>query len=270
MKLSISHIAWPPEQEEFYLNRLAGYGCTGLEIAPSRLWPEPLAASQRERLSFKHRVQTYGLEISAMHALLYHRNDLGLFRAAAVEASTISYLKRLCVLAADLGAKILVFGSPKNRRRGELPYEAALAHAASFFSQIASTAADEGVRLCIEPLGPRETDFISTAKEGLDLVEMVNHQGFGLHLDAKAVAEEGEDFSKILGSVIHTLDHFHINDPELVEVNSTGAVNHKALGEALENLGYRKYVSIEMRTLPEYPQAIERSLCFAKQAYLVA
>ena len=190
MKLSISHIAWPPEKEEFYLRRLKGYGCTGLEIAPNRLWAEPLAASQTERLSFKRRVQACGQEIVALHALLYQRSDLGLFREPEVEARTIAYLQGLCGLAADLGAKVLVFGSPQNRRRGVLAFDEAMAQAARFFFRIACTAAAEGVRLCIEPLGPGETDFISTAREGLALVEMVNHPGFGLHLDAKAVAEE--------------------------------------------------------------------------------
>jgi sugar phosphate isomerase/epimerase len=270
MKLSISHIAWPPEQEEFYLKRLAEYGCTGLEIAPSRLWPEPLEAGKRERLALKNRVQVWGLEISALHALLYQRNDLGLFRAPEVEARTIAYLEGLCVLAADLGARVLVFGSPINRRRGELPYDQALARAVRFFSRVAIRAAEVGVRLCIEPLGPGETDFISTAREGLTLVEMVNHQGFGLHLDAKAVAAEGEDFSGTIRPVLHRVEHFHINDPDLVEVNSSGAVDHAALGQTLTNLGYRKYVSIEMRTLPEYPQAIERSLRLARRVYIDA
>ena len=270
MKLSISHIAWPPAKEDFYLGRLKGYGCTGLEIAPNRLWPEPLEASHKERLSFKRRVQACGLEIVSLHALLYQRRDLGLFREPEVEARTIAYLQGLCGLAADLGAKVLVFGSPKNRRRGALAYDEAMGRAAGFFGRIARTAAEEGVRLCIEPLGPGETDFISTAREGLALVEMVNHPGFGLHLDAKAVAEEGKDFSEILRPVIHRLEHFHINDPELVEVDSTGEVDHLALGRALRNLGYRQYVSIEMRTLSEYPQAIERSVHLAKRAYIEA
>jgi D-psicose/D-tagatose/L-ribulose 3-epimerase len=270
MKLSISHIAWPPEQEEFYLKRLAGFGCSGLEIAPSRLWPEPLQANKKQRLAFKNQVQAWGLEISALHALLYQRHDLGLFRTLEVEARTIAYIEGLCELAADLGARVLVFGSPKNRRRGDLPLEQALAQATRFFSRIAHRAAAVGVCLCIEPLGPGETDFISTAREGLTLVEMVNHKGFGLHLDAKAVAEEGKDFLAIIRPVLHRLEHFHINDPELVEVNSTGAVDHAALGHTLKNVGYRKYVSIEMRTLPEYPQAIERSLRLAQKAYIDA
>jgi D-psicose/D-tagatose/L-ribulose 3-epimerase len=270
MKLAISHIAWPPVKEDFYLERLKGYGCTGLEIAPNRLWPEPLEVGQKERLAFKRRVQACGLEIVALHALLYQRNDLGLFREPEVEARTISYLQGLCGLAADLGARVLVFGSPKSRRRGVLAFDEAMAQAGRFFFRIACTAAEEGVRLCIEPLGRGETDFISTAKEGLALVEMVDHPGFGLHLDAKAVAEEGKGFAEILRPVLHRVEHFHINDPELVEVNSTGYVDHLALGRALKKLGYHQYVSIEMRTLPEYPQAIERSVRLAKQAYIEA
>ena len=73
MKLSISHIAWPFEQEAFFLERLKGWGCSGLEIAPNRLWQDPVQASTGERVLFKRLIQRSGLEVSALHALLYNQ-----------------------------------------------------------------------------------------------------------------------------------------------------------------------------------------------------
>ena len=40
-----------------------------------------------------------------------------------------------------------------------------------------------GVSLCMEPLGPSETDFINTAADGIELIEAINHKNFRLHLD---------------------------------------------------------------------------------------
>ncbi|MBW1740215.1 MAG: sugar phosphate isomerase/epimerase [Deltaproteobacteria bacterium] len=268
MKLSISNIAWPSEEEEKFLKYIRKWGCSGVEIAPSRLWPEPLEATKKDRLSFKSLVRKYDLDISALQALLYGQRGLGLFRSPEIEEKTIEYLKGLCQLAADLDARVLVFGSPANRKRGSIPLQTAYERAATFFSKVASAAKDLGVCICIEPLRPQETDFITTAMEGLKLVSMVNNEGFGLHLDAKAVAEEGGNFSDIFRTVIFKLKHFHINDPGLTEVNSTKKVDHKSMGLALKNAGYKSYVSIEMRKLPDYFNVIKRSLLEAKEAYL--
>lgn len=268
MKLSISHIAWPSDQEVFFLKNLKDWGCSGLEIAPNRIWSEPLEAGKRKQKQFKSLVHGCGLEISAMHALLYNRNDLGLFREPAVESKTAEYLKCLCALGANLGAKVLVFGSPNNRRRGKIPFREAMERAVVFFDKVAPIAADLGVCLCIEPLGSQETDFIVSTQEGLILVDMVNNKGFGLHLDAKAVAAEAEDFSQILEKVDRKIEHFHINDPGLVEVNSTGMVDHQSLAKKLRGLGYSRYVSIEMRTMPDYAEAVKRSLALVRETYL--
>lgn len=268
MKLSISNIAWPLEEEALYLKYVKNWGCSGVEIAPSRIWPEPLESTLEDRKLFKSLVYKHGLEISAMQALLYNRSDLGIFRDPEVETETTEYLKGLCHLAADLEIPVLVFGSPSSRKRGNISLQEAFERAASFFSRVAPTAEELGVCLCIEPLRPQETDFITTADEGLHLVDLVNSPGFGLHLDAKAIAEEGGNFVNIFKSVVHKLKHFHINDPDLTEVDSTGLVNHFLIARALQEVGYHGYVSIEMRIQPDHNNVIKRSIQFSKKFYL--
>lgn len=268
MKFSISNIAWPQEEEEIFLKLIKELGCSGVEIASSKIWPEPVKSTLKQRKSYKSLIQKYCLEIPAMQALLYSRRDLGLFRSHEIEVETIDYLKRLCQLAADIGAKILVFGSPANRKRGGIPIEEAFERAASFFSKIATAAEGQGVCICIEPLRPQETDFVTTALEGFKLVNMVDSPGFGLHLDGKAVSEEGKPFSKTLMSVKSRLKHFHINDPGLKEINCTGKIDHIALGKALRSSGYDRYVSIEMRTVTDYYDAVKRSIEYSKRVYI--
>jgi len=268
LKLAISNIAWPAAEEAAYMKYISEWGCAGIEIAPSRIWPEPLDATLEERRAFKSLVEKFGLKIPSLHALLYNRPDLGIFRGPEAERQTVEYLKGLCQLAADLGARVLVFGSPRNRQRGETSMAEAFAIAAAFFAKVAPRADDLGVCLCIEPLRPEETDFIFSAQDGLRLVEMVDHPGFGLHLDAKAVSAEGGDLFATLQRVIPKLEHFHINDPNLTEINSSGTVPHDLLAQALQAAGYHRYVSIEMRCLPDHYQVINRSIEFSRKTYL--
>ena len=268
MKLSVSNIAWPLEEQNKFLALIKELGCSGVEIAPSIIWPDPIHSSVRERIEYKKLIHNFGLEIPAIHALLYGEKNLGLFRDEKTELRTIKFLKDMCFLASDLGAKILVFGSPQNRRRGTIPLDQAFERAAKFFNKIAPTAKDLGVKLCIEPLCPDETDFISTVEEGIRLVEMINHSGFSLHLDGKAVSAQGKPFVDLIEKAMRYLEHFHINDSGLKEINSTGSIDHASLAHALHEAKYSRYISVEMRKGPNYFDAVRRSIIFTRKTYL--
>ncbi len=268
MKLAISNIAWPVEEQDRFLKLIKKLGCSGVEIAPSLIWPDPVGSTSVERKKFKALIESYGLEIPAIQALLFGREDLGLFRDEAAGRKTADYLKGLCRLAADIGAQVLVFGSPANRKRGNLSMDESFDRASKLLSGVGQTATDLGVYFCIEPLRRSETDFISTVDEGLRLVDMIDQKGFALHLDGKAVSEEGGDFKKLFKRALPRLRHFHINEPELAEVDTTGEVKHKQMAQALKEVGYSRYASIEMRRWPDHENVIERSLRFASQTYI--
>ena len=42
MKLAASNICWPADDFDGFLRTLAAEGAEGVELAPSRLWPEDL------------------------------------------------------------------------------------------------------------------------------------------------------------------------------------------------------------------------------------
>ena len=94
MKLSISHIAWPVENETFYLELVSRFGCKGLEVAPSRLWKEPVNSTLEERREYRRKVESFGLRIISLHALLFTRRELGFFRSSATDWRTVEYLKQ--------------------------------------------------------------------------------------------------------------------------------------------------------------------------------
>lgn len=267
MNLSISHIAWPMDREGFFLKKVSQWGCSGLEVAPSRIWDEPVESNHTERMTYKQRVNDVDLEIVSLHSLLYARQDLGLFKSKEVETETIAYLQNLCRLSADLGARILVFGSPANRRRKDILLDKAFERAAAFFFKVGRIAAAAGVCLCIEPLGKNETDFITSAFDGLKLVEMTNSPGFGLHLDAKALTEE-DNFIDVLEKTAKIARHFHISEPELAPVGSSSTVDHKTIGKLLRGFGYNGYVSVEMRSQPDCENIVRASIDLAKKWYI--
>jgi D-psicose/D-tagatose/L-ribulose 3-epimerase len=246
MKLAVSNIAWEPDAWLAHLTLLRTLGCEGIELAPSVLWAEPVEATPASRAEIRRQMADAGLTCVGFHALFFTRPDLELFKDAASRREMVSYLTALAHLAGDLGAGVLVVGSPRNRTRHGRPYADALPWAADAYREAAVAAAPAGVEICIEPLPSKETEFIVSSDEGAALVSLVNHPAFGLHLDAKAMVEQGEDIEGALARHGRAARHFHVGDPGLAPPGSTG-LDHAPIGAALRRSGYDRWVSIEMR-----------------------
>lgn len=247
MKLSVSNIAWNNNELESHLKLLKDLGCDGVEIAPSCIWQEPVNASEDEVESVKKLVKKYELEISAFHALLFTRPDLYLFGDESIRNEGVSYLKKLIKLAGDLSVKVLVYGSPKSRKVGNNSYDQCYNIAIDVFSKLAEESKAYNTCLCIEPLGPANSDFIQTADEGYKLLKDVNSPCFGLHLDAGAMAEVGEDFGTVFPKYGDVMRHFHVNNPGLLPPGCTDNFDHSIIGASLQASAYNGFVSIEMR-----------------------
>jgi D-psicose/D-tagatose/L-ribulose 3-epimerase len=154
-------------------------------------------------------------------------------------------------IGAWLGAGPLVFGSPRNRKRGAMEPERAMDVAAEFFRRAAAVAADEDVVLCIEPNPPEyDCDFITRTAEGLELVERVAHPGFGLHVDASQITLSREPMPDAVTRCAGRIRHFHASEPMLGPIGEGGA-DHAAMAKALRSVEYGNWVSIEMRQVPD-------------------
>lgn len=268
MKLAVSNIAWDNAELGEHLVLLRELGCQGVELAPSCIWPEPVAATAQERAGLKSRIAGAGLEVVGFHALLYTRPELQMFQGRDGRHETVAYLVRLAELCSELGGRILVFGSPRNRARHGHNREECMAWAADAFAGVAAACQPLGVTLCIEPLGTDEADFITSSSEGGELVDRVGHPNFMLHLDAKALLTNHEDLAEVLAQWKDRVRHFHVGDPGLVPPGTTGA-DHRPFGRALRDANYEHYVSIEMRRgFGPSRDVIRSSVAYAKQVYL--
>lgn len=268
MKIAVSNIAWDNGRLPEYLGFLRELGCEGVEIAPSCLWPEPVEATAGERQALRGLVRRADLELVGFHALLYTRPDLQLFQDARLRSLTVGYLVDLMRLCADVGGKLVVLGSPRNRRLNGNPLEQCLAWAADAFRQVAEQGERLGVAFCVEPLGPDDTDFLASMKEGGDLVRTIDHPYCRLHLDSKAIFGTGEDPFQIMQAYGDLIRHVHASDPGLAAPGAAGG-EHRPIGAALRQHGYNGYVSIEMRREGNDDKAaVARAVNYVMETYL--
>jgi sugar phosphate isomerase/epimerase len=215
-------------------------------------------------------VESFGLRVVALQSLLFQRPELTLFGTAEARAKTANRLRMLCDAASEIGATVLVFGSPKNRQRGLLSLEAADEIAVPFFGALGDHAHSRGVSLCIEPLPTSlGCDYIHTAEDGARLARKVGSQGFALHLDASALHANRETPEHAVAGSIDVLRHFHISETGYVEPGASG-VDHSGMAAALRAHGYAGAVSIEMTSVPTADSGprVRAALDYARSVYV--
>jgi sugar phosphate isomerase/epimerase len=246
MKLAMSAIAWEPPDDDAAARILSEHGFSGVELAPTKIFMRPDAATEAEIAACRKAWEKRGLRVVAMQALLFGRPDLTVF--GETREATLAYLSSVVRLGGRLGAGALVFGSPRNRARGSLPISQAWPRAVEFFRRLGAVAAEAGTCLCIEPNPPRYgADFILDSQEALRLVEQVGSPGFGLHLDAACAQLAGEDFPARIRASARVLRHVHVSEPDLAPVRAGGTVDLSAVATALRDISYPGYVSVEMK-----------------------
>ncbi|MBO4526105.1 MAG: sugar phosphate isomerase/epimerase, partial [Victivallales bacterium] len=237
---------WPLE-DALKLARDTGYH--GVEVAPYTLADDVRDIPMSRRDKLRSAAEAAGVQIIGLHWLLV--KPVGLYvngPDAELRKKTRDYFSALIDFCADLGGDRMVIGSPKSRNVvPELTYAQAFEYARETFSSLMEQAAERGVKLCIEPLSPAETNFITTVKEGVALCKAVNHPNFRLHLDVKAMCGEGE--GRPLDDII--LDgkdfaaHLHVNDANR-NGPGWGDTDYAPIKRGLAAIGYDDYASVEV------------------------
>ena len=266
MKLSISNIAWPARSEPQVFSLLHELGVRGIEVAPTRLWPE-WHAGPREAAAYRAKLVQEEIACSSLQAVLFGKPELRLFADAAARVALLEHLTRVAEIAAALGAGPVVFGAPRNRDRGTLSDQAAFDVAVDFFKRVGDTFAARGVCLCIEP-NPEAygCNFVTRSDEGARLVRAVASPGFRLHLDAAGMHLAGEDPGRAVAAAADVLEHVHISEPQLGDL-ANPQVDHRALARALRSIGWKKWIVIEMKETPQPLQDVQIALRRATELY---
>ncbi|UCH34452.1 MAG: sugar phosphate isomerase/epimerase [Armatimonadota bacterium] len=225
---------------------IATAGYDGVEIAPFSLAVTVQDIPAHERVDLRATAHDAGLEVVGLHWLLVKPEGLHISHPdAKVRGRTRDYLCRLADFCGDLGGKVMVFGSPRQRSRtADASADDAWRWAAETFSSALPTVAERGVTLCIEPLGTEETDFITNAAEGRRLVDEIGHPNFRLILDVKAMSSEGSPVPDIIREQRDVLAHVHANDPNR-QGPGFGDMDFHPILKALREISYDGYISVE-------------------------
>ncbi len=243
MRLCASNIAWGAEHDEEVYRTMQALGFEGLEIAPSRIFPDRPYDKLREAADFALRLKEhYGLVVASMQSIFFGKT--GRIAGSVQERRELQEYMHECVKFADtVKCRNVVFGCPKHRKI-DSPEDRAVVE--EFLAEAADYAGKYGVVIALEA-NPEiyGTNFVNTTPEAVELVTRINHPFLKINLDVGTVLANGESLD-CPAKNIRLISHVHISEPELAAIKPHPV--HEELAGVLRKAGYSGFVSIEMRT----------------------
>lgn len=255
---------WKLEDTFAYAGKV---GYQAVEIAPFTIADSVTEISASHREGIRKSAARAKVEIAGIHWVLVKPEGMYMnHKDEAIRNKTAQYFVDLVDFCGDIGGEVMVVGSPKQRNvmEGVTP-EQARNWALTTFLRAVKRAEERNVIICVEPLSPVETNFINTAADALKFTTQIPSRNFKIILDVKAMCSESTPIPQIIKESWPHFLHFHANDKNL-KGPGFGDVDFKPIFAALKEVGYQRYVSVEVFNFDEGPEAIAtRSIEYMKK-----
>ncbi|MDD4849397.1 MAG: sugar phosphate isomerase/epimerase [Gemmiger sp.] len=260
-KKAISNIAWDKADDAPVYAAMKEYGFTGLELAPTRIFPEePYSQLSSAALFGGYLRQAHGFSVPSIQSIWYGRTE-SIFDPAGAEA-LLAYTAEAFDFAHALGCPSLVFGCPKNRTLPADAGERERRAGDDFFERAGHLAAQRGVRLAIEANAPCYTNYLTHTADAFALVKRLDNPGLAVNLDLSTVITNGENLQDFVHALPY-VSHLHISEPALAPIQPRPL--HRELALLLGAVGYSGYLSVEMRRTDL--ETIRRTLDYISEVF---
>lgn len=244
-KLSVSNIGWnlaTDSEAAHFLNR---EGIRFVDIAPSKYFDDYANVSTRDASNLEKWWRNRGISIVGFQSLLFKQNHLNLFGTSEIQESLLSHLEGVGRLAATLGVRSLVFGSPLNRRFKEEDRGQAQEIAIEFLSKLDALAEKIGVVYCLEP-NPAiyGGNFMLSSLDTSEIVKSVGGKNIQMQFDLGACEVNLEDPEVIASKYASQIGHVHLSSTNLRPLYETSFTANKIKATLLALRG-KEYFTIE-------------------------
>lgn len=242
------------------MKKIASLGYNGVELAIRD--PQIIDLEEIDQL-----VQKFGLGVPAVgtgqawgeEGLSFTDPDPKI-RDAAVER-IISHVP----VAAHFNA-VIIIGLVRGIVKPGVDHSQAMEWLVDALQKCSAAALPQGIKLALEPINRYETTLINNVDQGLDLIERVSAENFGLLLDTFHMNIEEADIETSIRSCGERIFHFHVADSNRWYPGA-GHLDFKSILDALYATGYSSWVSGEFQPLPDAMTSAQKSWTYLEHIY---
>ena len=120
-----------------------------------------------------------------------------------------------------------------------------------------------GIRLALEPINRYETTLINNVEQGMDLIERVGADNFGLLLDTYHMNIEEPSIETSIRKCGKRIFHFHLADSNRWYPGA-GHINFQSILTALKDTGYQGFISGEFLPKPDVDTAASENITYLR------
>ena len=238
--------------EKLALLEKAGYDY--MEFALSSLEKK----SEEEFAEIVKLVDASSLKVEAFNG--FFPGDIALVGPQLDMDRVVAYTEKALCRAARLGGTVAVLGSGKSRNIPEhFPFETAYQQFCEVFDRCANIAGKYGMTIALEPLNPKETNFLTTVAEGIALCKQVDNPYGKCLVDFYHASQSGETLDAVResgGWIIHT----HLANPGRYMPESEADISLcKEWAQALKDCGYDGRLSLEGHFAEDFEADVTRT-----------
>jgi 5-keto-L-gluconate epimerase len=238
---------------ETHLAQISALGYDGVELAIR----DPCLINREELTDLLGR---HHLDVPAIgtgqawgeEGLSFTDPDQGV-RAAAIER-ILSHFP----LAGQLGA-VVIIGLIRGIVKPGVEPDQAMRWLIEALQTCCKSAKSHGVKLALEPINRYETTLIISTAQGMELVQKVGADNFGLLLDTFHMNIEEPSIEASIQACGPRIYHFHVADSNRWYPGA-GHLDFKTILSTLAETGYRGYVSGEFMPLPDADTATRQGI----------
>jgi sugar phosphate isomerase/epimerase len=249
--------------------RLAAIGYRGVEIMADvpHAWPACLLEEQKQAIRdvlARHRLAISNVNAFMMNAISDPRQKY--WHPSWIEPDRhyrqvrIDHTRRSLTLARELGAPCITTEPGGPVAPGE-SWSAALKLFVEGLKPVAEHAEKEGVLLLVEP---EPGLLVETADQFLELMQYLDSPAIGLNFDIGHFYCVGDEPAPTVRRLASHIRHIHLEDIAATRVHAhlvpgEGAIDFPATLQAVRNIGYQGWITIELYPYIDDPDTAART-----------
>jgi 5-keto-L-gluconate epimerase len=177
--------------------------------------------------------------------------------------AAIERIKSHIPVAVHFGAAIII-GLIRGIVRPGVDESQAMAWLIHALRECSNAASLQGIRLALEPINRYETTLINNTGQGLELIERVGADNFGLLLDTFHMNIEEPIVEESIRRCGKHIFHFHVADSNRWYPGA-GHLDFKSILDELFSNGYQGWVSSEFIPQPDAETAALKGITYLRQ-----